>query len=455
MSFPADWDSFLQGVDATKPAPDVLAAAKALLVTKGKLASPAMLDGLDLDNIKSMDGYAEVELPTKSFLARVMRATIAITKAIEAAKTPPVTALVSSPGSTGTTAGPSTAMLNQLMGGSESALKVAAALAGGQKAVDIDEKLKAAHLGQLDFHLKAEAVMWNLLATENAAAGAAVPPRVAFTYVDFTAKEMLPMWIAPDAVGGKMLLPGEGDALAADYSNSSAIGALGAALKSASSSPRFFRSLLQWSTVYWRYAPMAIAMGQLTWNGVLGHYNTIMRLAEECKLDQDGQFLPMLYDDLLRKQMASRAEARDPLLMVEAELQKPNKAVLTAARTRLGTVVAAAGLKKAAPMSTPPQFAASMEQSVVAKQQAALAAATRQANDAQKALQQQQKQFDTRSSALHQKGYPAAADRRPPQPPPPPGGGYKSKKQQKTEIWHAKAMDGRMQREAKRQRKQW
>lgn len=129
----------------------------------------------------------------------------------------------------------------------------------GGKEVDVNEKLKEALCSKLPFHLRVDTPVWQLLNAENLAAQLA--GRTAFSYVDLTSKAMLPMWMPGDAIGGKTIT-GKCDW---DPSASSAtIVALGAALKAATQTPKFFRSLAQWNGVFVRYATAAVAMGQLT-----------------------------------------------------------------------------------------------------------------------------------------------------------------------------------------------
>ena len=47
--------------------------------------------------------------------------------------------------------------------------------------------------------------------------------------------------------------------------DTTSLGALGRAFKGALEEPRYFRSMVQWSAVWNRYAPAAVSMGQLTW----------------------------------------------------------------------------------------------------------------------------------------------------------------------------------------------
>ena len=59
------------------------------------------------------------------------------------------------------------------------------------------------------------------------------------------------------------------------------LGALGRAFKGALERPRYFRSMVQWSAVWNRYAPAAIATGQLPWPQALAHLNQMFKLVEE------------------------------------------------------------------------------------------------------------------------------------------------------------------------------
>ena len=83
------------------------------------------------------------------------------------------------------------------------------------------------------------------------------PQRSAFTYVDLTHKDLLPLWMSSEAVGGRTHRPGELEWDLDDDTTS--FGALGRAFKGALAKPRSFRSMVQWSEVWNRYAPAAVA----------------------------------------------------------------------------------------------------------------------------------------------------------------------------------------------------
>ena len=58
--------------------------------------------------------------------------------------------------------------------------------------------------------------------------------------------------------------------------------------------------MAQWNAAFFRYAPVAIAMQQLTWPAVLAHVNTIMKLAEDERATNGSVYLAILYDEMRR-----------------------------------------------------------------------------------------------------------------------------------------------------------
>ena len=240
-----------------------------------------------------------------------------------------------------------------------------------------------------------------LLNAENLAA--TNESRTAFAYVDFTSKAMLPMWLPADAIGGKSMTAASDWAL--DPSTSAAtLGALGSALKAATQTPRFFRSIAQWNAVFLRYAVAAVSSGQLTWSAVVAHVDGVMRMAEEARVAGKSQFVAILYDDLLRRSLAERAAKKDPLLNIETALTQINKEVLGLAESRLGQVMAAAGMNVGAGASNGAargtEAALNSVESVMAKQSAAADALSRKAAQAVRHMAQQQETMERRRFAL-------------------------------------------------------
>lgn len=127
------------------------------------------------------------------------------------------------------------AMASQLLlaGNETSALAVADSLTG-TSATPRDD-LKTANLHELNHTCVPDVALFNLPPAEKRVA--AQTSRSPFLYADLTCKEVLPAWIASEAVGGK-----QGTIKAGAVT--STVEALGAGLRAASLSMRFFKSFL-------------------------------------------------------------------------------------------------------------------------------------------------------------------------------------------------------------------
>ena len=68
---------------------------------------------------------------------------------------------------------------------------------------------------------------------------------------------------------------------------------------------------------------------------VLSHANQMYKLAEEERISGTGPALAIIYDEVLRKSIATRAEWGDPSLDLMTAFGEVEKQVLEAARTRL------------------------------------------------------------------------------------------------------------------------
>jgi hypothetical protein len=149
--------------------------------------------------------------------------------------------------------------------------------------------------------------VWQLLHVDCEAAK--LSGRVAFTFVDLTAKDVIPLWIPPDAVGGKSVIGGDSEWTLDAGGLTGTIGALSTALRQATASPRFFRSLNQWTASFMRYAIVAEALGQVKRVWVLNHLLLIQRIAEEQRIADDGNpYLALVYDEMRRKSWAQCGE---------------------------------------------------------------------------------------------------------------------------------------------------
>ena len=117
---------------------------------------------------------------------------------------------------------------------------------------------------------------------------------------------------------------------------------LGAALRGATESSRFFRSMSQWMTAYWKYVPSAIALKHITLVLVVLHQDVVAQTAEE-RADGRPPFLGLLYDELRRRQIEKRAQKKDPNLNLDQVFGRIDKSLWTLAKQRLESALRQAG----------------------------------------------------------------------------------------------------------------
>lgn len=393
----ADWKSFLVTVDGISPPdPGILENVEKYFVSL-PIAAPRGVAGLVEGDIE----WTKLDaLPERSFARRAFRAALSAFQAVGGS--PQVTSVLAVPRAMDD--------ILEVCGPDASALAVSQAMAHGDKVIPVMDKLVEAGLEKLAFHLRADAPVWVLLDSETEAAK--VAGRTPSSYVDFTSKALLPLWLPADAVGGKSITASCDWNLDASAS-SATLGALGSALKAATSTPKFFRSLAQWNAVFMRYAVVAVGLKQITWAAVVAHVDVVMRIAEEARLPGGCQFLAILYDDLLRRSLSDRASKKDPELKLESEFTKVNQEVLLLAKSRLDQVLNAAGMNEVvsqlASSSAHLALTASTE-SVLAKQAAAAEALTRKAENAVKHMAKQQDQLDNRRAAVESNRIPFKGD---------------------------------------------
>ena len=223
--------------------------------------------------------------------------------------------------------------LLSLLAPEASAGAVASALTAGSTVVDINDMLDKAAVKDLPYHLRRQPAHFQLLAAANKSAQEAAPARKAYTNVDLTHKDVLPLWMGSEAAGSHTPRPGEFDWH--PNADTPSMGALGRAFKGALEKPRYFRNMVQWSAVWHRYATAAVAMGQMTWPMVLSHANQMQKLAEEMRFSGTGPALVFVHNELLTKSIATGAEWGDPSLDLVTAFGEVEKQVLEAARTRL------------------------------------------------------------------------------------------------------------------------
>ena len=311
----ASWDDFVKKVEDPSPGEDVVVATISWFKDQLKVASPALAEGY---TEKLIEDKLPTELPVQACIRRVLRAADAVAQARRLQHTTNVGA--TSPAS---------------------AQALAGLLVPG-KAADVASLLRQAQLQKLSFSLQAEQALWNSMNQHTEAAK--VAGKTPFLFVDLTSKEALPMWLTPDLIGGKFQMHDEVEWPLQGNLPISSLQDLGKALKSATASPRFFRNASQWTGAFMRYAVVAVATSQLSWPVVLAHMDIVLQLVEQERMKGNRPFLAFLYEELLRKNWARRAEKGDPSLDIPAEAQRIDKDLLDIAKHRLAEVMKEAGL---------------------------------------------------------------------------------------------------------------
>ena len=378
---------FLLTVDAAPPA--YVAAISTVLVTGG-FDTSATLNQADAAEVLAMfpsAGEERVTAPMKAFIRRAIACASAPAAASTALAVLPPTPQVQPQ-----------SQLNEIFGQGTSAEAVAAALAAKTPPVDVHEVLGKISCGALPPSMIVELAVWQALTADSEQAKKF--GRTAYTFVDFTSTAMLPPWLPRDAVGGRKSANGLAD-LNPDAGTAS-LQALSTALQGAVAEPRTLRSIAQWASVYWRYAPLALGTGQMDLSAVIAYHATIMRLAEQERLAKSHGFVALLYDVALRKSWSRRCQQCDPNLSIMAECVNVNSDILETVRSQVHAASAAAataGFPRGASSST--GWGSGAPDSVLAKAGAAAQAITKRAEAASKEMARAEKSLAAREESLH------------------------------------------------------
>ena len=281
--------------------------------------------------------------------------------------------------------------LNEIFGVGTSAEAVAAALAAKAPPVDVFELLNKIGCGSLPSSMILELAIWQALTAD--VEHAKKFGRKAFTYVDFTSAPLLPPWLPRDAVGGRK---GTQGSLELDpEAGTASLQALSSALQAAVAEPRAFRSISQWSSVWWRYALAAVATEQLDWCSAVAYHATLMRLAEQERLARSQGWVAIQYDVALRKSWSRRCQQCDPNLDIPAECVKINDEVLETVRTQIASAVSSSSSS-----AGPRGASSSAAESVLAKAGAAAQAITRRAEAASREMAKAEQSLALREDGL-------------------------------------------------------
>ena len=185
--------TFLAGLDS-KPAPEPVLKAVAASFIDGGLTAPSQLVGVIESDIAT-----SLTMAAKALARRAIRAANApVSPAPGTSSTVMVETTASQPQPIPSP--PLSNDVNDLVGPYHSAAVVADLMA---HTTDLNETdlMSAAGFLTLPIQLRPDPLVWRVLRAENVAALAR--GRKPFSYVDLTAKELLPLWLAPDTIGGK------------------------------------------------------------------------------------------------------------------------------------------------------------------------------------------------------------------------------------------------------------
>ena len=237
LGWASTWEEFLQKIEDPSPGEAVVKATIEWFKDVLKIESPLLAEGYTKDSVADQ---LPKELPVQACARRVLRAVAAVAHARRAVQA----------GGVGVT-------------GSASALSLAKMIAPG-KTADVAGLLTKAGLKNVAFGLQAEQSLWNSMFPVRFSFPSAAG-KVPFLFVDLTGKETLPMLLTPDLIGGKFQIHDDREWPLQGQVPISSLQDLGKALKSATASPRFFRTASQWSGAFLRYAIVAVATGHMAW----------------------------------------------------------------------------------------------------------------------------------------------------------------------------------------------
>eukprot|EP00435_Cladocopium_sp_Y103_P039301 s772_g10.t1 len=360
----ASWPDFIKAAETVEPEGAVIDAVASIFKDKLKATVPVQAEGISEEALNAV--ISDVDPPVMALARRTLRNVEAAAVARRTQAT-------------------STSLLNAATG---SSAKLLANALSPSKTVDVADKLKTHHLQDLGYHLQADQSLFDLLVAHTEEAKRA--SRTPFAFVDLTSKECLPLWIPLDSVGGRFAVRDEEDVALTSSSPISNLGDLSKALKGATSAPRFFRSVQQWSAAFWRWATAAISAEHWQMAQALAHHDIILQLAEQERLKSKPPYAAFLYDEMLRRQWSRRAEKRDPTFDLKSEAQKLDKDLLEVVHQRLATVLRQAGIESQA---------AGRDQAVLSQQMASAEAAQKKAEQVQKSLAEAQRNILAKAQA--------------------------------------------------------
>jgi hypothetical protein len=371
-----DWKSWLDGVDEGYNDNLVKRAADFFMAM---VDSPDMLAGLNEAALPSYEAW-----PSDPLLAAFLRRCCRTAKDVASAKrrrflNPPPGQIVAA-GSVSAVQGCS-------------ALSMVSDFVAGPK-MDVLVLLTAIGVKDTPSCILVEMNIWGALNMETDAAKKA--NRIAFSFVDLTAKEMLPIWMPNEFVGGKPLME---ELSFVEDDSQIGLSALALALKKTKSATRFFRCLAHWAAVFPRFGIAAIACGHFDQPTVWSHMDTAFRVAVSEGGDPKSELVALMYDELVRLDWAV-LDQRGDKVDFRVEAVEINKKILEVAWTRIQPILKAAAKTQSEAGGTGLCPAVNQSMSLIKKQEAASYQMQARVDDSLQTLQSQQLQPSARATAL-------------------------------------------------------
>jgi hypothetical protein len=204
--------------------------------------------------------------------------------------------------------------------------------------VKVDDLLVKHGMNDVNVALIPDAHIWKLLLCQTKGNANA------FTYVDFTCNELLPVHVSADSIGGSFGVPGDASHSPASADPHGYVETFGSAPKAAVSKPRFIRHMQQWQAIYTKYSVAAICCGQLTASQAMNHRDTISRLHAQCQAEGLNLLTAVLYDELVRREWHERALQKDATLDINNECKHVSPRTWSAAKSMIQDVLEACGI---------------------------------------------------------------------------------------------------------------
>ena len=235
-------EELLKSVYTTPPEDPVLKNAMAIFETVKWKEKDHLAGVMDADIDAICEKKKDTPVPVKTFMRAAARLANAAASARLAASSASGSASTPMQRSNSSVSQP---QVQEIVGADWSAATIAKLLTMGVDEVDVAKQLNDANISKLPYHMQCERMVCKNLEAENKAA--TKEGRKAFAYVDLTAKEVLPLWLPQNTIGGNSMFGAE---WSLSDGSASTLAELGKALQAATTQHKVFRSFPQWLGVF-------------------------------------------------------------------------------------------------------------------------------------------------------------------------------------------------------------